>query len=171
MAATIYRVRQFIDPEQLRKDSSINLADLTGAAQDQMSWLIHYGELAAQASRQVDDIKLLVDNAEARADRKIRDEMAAAGEKATEPMIEKRIARNETVIKMKRALNEAKQIEAIGKLAIQVFKDRRDMIIQLGASERKQMEGELQIMKGADRERLQENLKNRMLDLAKAGSE
>lgn len=137
------KVRNFIDPAQLKIDSSMNPANLNASFMDQASLLVHYGTLEAQASRQVDDVKLLLENTEAAVDRKIRDEAATTGTKTTEPQLEKLVARHPKVIAMKKALNEAKQIEKIAKIAVEAFRHRKDMLVQVGANERKEMEGEI----------------------------
>lgn len=140
-----YKVRNYIDSTALKKDVSYSLANLSEAMSDQASLLVHYGSIHAKAARQVDDVKLLLENTEAAVYRKIREDLEAKGEKVTEPMMEKLVTRHERVIAMKKALNEAKQIEAVAKIAVEGFRHRKDMIVQEGARERKEMEGEIAI--------------------------
>jgi hypothetical protein len=156
-------VKQWIDEKQLKQDLSYTMSDISGAMMDQASLLAHYGVLSAKASRQVDDMKMLLENAEAAVDRKIRDEKAKAGEKVTEPMLEKLVARHPQVIEVKKALNEAKQIEAIGKIAVEAFKNRKDMLVQHGSRERAELEGEVRLGLRNMREEQVEGLKNRVM--------
>lgn len=138
-----YKVRNYMDSASLKRDVAYSLTDLSGAMSEQASLLVHYGSLHAKAARQVDDVKLLLENTEAAVYRKMRDEFAARAEKITEMQLEKLVTRHERVIAMKKALNEAKQIEAIAKIAVEGFRHRRDMLVQEGARERKEMEGEI----------------------------
>lgn len=161
-----YTVKDLVDVDQLKRDSAINTADLSSAMMQQTSLLVHYGVLAAQASKQVDNVSMLLKNAEAAAYRQFRDEAAGKGEKVTEAQLEKLVLRAPNVIQMMRALNEAKQIEAIAKIAVESFRHRRDMLIQLGANERKEMEGEIAVYRGRAREVEAEDNKNTVLAMA-----
>jgi len=145
------KVVDFVDPAQLKKDLAYSTADLSSAFMRQASMFAHYGIFAAQASRQVNNIKMLVENTEAHVYRLIRDEMLTAGTKPTEAAVNAAVTRHERVIAAHRALNEARQIEDITKTAVEAFRHRRDMLIQQGFIQREEMKGELKI--GASRER------------------
>ena len=149
---TTYPVRDFIDAGILKRDLAFSQNNLTDAMMQQASMFSHYGVLAADASRQVDVVKLLLENCEAAVSKNIRNELAEAGEKATEPTIAARIARHPRVVSMKKALNEAKRIEVIGKMAVESFRHRRDMLVQLGLISREEMKGELRIGEKSARE-------------------
>lgn len=143
---TTYQVKNFIDAAQLKLDLRFSPTDIDSAMFEQAALFAHYGDLAAQASHQVDVIKLLLENSEAAVYKILRDRAAAAGEKVTEAQLEKMVARHERVISMKKALNEAKRVEAVGKTAIEAFKQRRDMLIQQGVVQREERKGELAII-------------------------
>lgn len=140
-----YNVVDYIDAAQLKRDLVFSTNDLTSAMMDQASLFAHYGELASRASRQVDVIKLLLENTEAAVYKLIRDDMATKGEKFTEALLEKMVARHARVISMKKALNDAKRIEAIGKTAMEAFRHRRDMLVQQGLISREERKGEIRI--------------------------
>lgn len=140
-----YQVRLFIDEEQFKKDIGFSLADLSGAMMSQASLFAHYGVLAARAAKQVDDCKLLLENAEAKVYRLLRDKYTAAGTKVTEAMLEKEVSVHPTVVQFKKALNEARQVEAITKVYVEAFRNRKDMLIQEGAQQRKEMDGEVYV--------------------------
>lgn len=142
---TVYQVKDFIDAKQLRIDQQINPNDLTGAMMSQAALFSYYGVLAADASKQVDVVKMLLENTEAAVYQLERNAAAAEGEKVTEAMLEKRVARHARVIAMKKALNDAKRVEATGKIAVESFRHRRDMLVQLGLISREEMKGELKI--------------------------
>lgn len=142
---TTYPVRDFIDAATLKKDLAFSPNNLTDAMMTQSAMFSHYGVLAAEASRQVDVIKMLLENTEAAVYKLERDAAATAGEKVTEVMLEKRIARHSRVIAMKKALNDAKRIEATGKIAVESFRHRRDMLVQMGLISREEMKGDIRI--------------------------
>lgn len=158
-----FKVRNVIDAQKLNEDLSYSLNNLSDAMVSQSSLFAHYGVLSARASKQVDDVKLLVENTEAAVYRKIRDDLAAKGEKITEAQLEKLVARHERVVAAKKALNEAKQIEKVANLAVESFRHRRDMLVQLGAYERQEMQGELAVRIRESREQEYENTKEAVL--------
>lgn len=139
------RIRSIIDGQALRRDAIVNPNGLSEAMMEQASLTAHYHTLAAEAARQVDDAKLLLENVEAQVYRVIRDELASSGEKVTEALLERLVARHQRVIDTKKALNEAKQIEAVAKGAVQAMRDRKDMLVQLGSNEREEMKGEIAV--------------------------
>lgn len=138
-------VRNVIDAMQLRKDVSYSLTDLSNAMQEQAGLHQHYAELSAQAARQVDDLELAIEVAESRVYRQIRDKYLEEKVKITEALLDREVSTHATVIALKRALNEAKQIAAVAKGAVLSFQQRRDMLIQHGAKDRVEMAGELRI--------------------------
>ncbi len=142
-AGPTYKVRNFVDTEKMKTDLGYSLTDLSGAQAEQAQLFAHYGVLSAKAARQVDNIKLLLENTEAAVYRVLRDRMVKSGEKVTEALLDKMVSRHERVIAVKKALNEAKQIEAVSKTAVEAFRHRRDMLVQHGATEREEMKGEL----------------------------
>lgn len=167
----VVRVVNFIDEAQLKKDMGYSLADLSTAMMDQASLLVHYGVLQAKASKQVDDMKMLLENAEAAVYRRLRDTAATAGEKITEAQLEKAVARHPQVVAYKRAVNEAKQVESVAKIAVEGFKHRKDMLVQHGATSREEMKGEVRIaMRNANEDQL-DGLKDRFLNRARLAAE
>lgn len=152
---TVFQVRDFIDAGQLKRDLAFSNNDLTSAMMEQASMFSYYGVLAAEASKQVDVVKMLLENTEAavyQMERAAANQAAADAaatktpiEKVTETMLEKRVARHSRVIAMKKALNDAKRIEATGKIAVESFRHRRDMLVQMGLISREELKGELRI--------------------------
>jgi len=105
-----------------------------------------------------------LENKEAALYQRERKQSAVSGEKLTETMLEKRIAVNAEIIKLKIDLSEAKRIEATAKIAVESFRHRRDMLVQLGLIEREEMKGELRIMAKQDAQNVVESAKARELD-------
>jgi hypothetical protein len=137
------QVKDFLADEDLKTKLAYSMNDLSTAMSEQASLFAHFGALAAKASRQVDNIKILIENTEARVDREIREAMAVLNEKITEGIVERKIARHPQVVAYKRALNEAKQVEKVAATTLEAFRHRRDMLVQAGATSREEMKGEL----------------------------
>lgn len=140
------QVKNFIDATQLKEDMAYSLADLTSAMASQASLFVYYGTLHAKAAKQLDDLEMLLEIAESKVYRTLRDAAIAAGEKPSVAHLEKEVQAHKKVVEFKRAVNEAKQIEAVAKTAVEAMKQRRDMLIQHGASEREDRKGELRVM-------------------------
>lgn len=165
------RVRDIVDDTQLGKDMTFSSTDLSGAMMEQAPLFARYGLLAAQASRQVDDLKLMLEVTEAKVYRKLRDEAAATGAKTTEAQLEKAVLVHPQVIEVKKALNEARQIEAKAKTAAEAMRHRRDMLVQTGLISREEMKGELAISRRTESEAAMEAQKERMLTRLRAVGE
>lgn len=163
-----YTVRDFIDPAQLKRDLAFSDNDLTSAMMQQASIFSHYGVLASQASRQVDVIKLLLENTEAAVYKMLRDQAVQASEKVTEAQLEKLVSRHERVIAMKRSLNEAKRVESTAKIAVESFRHRRDMLVQMGLISREEMKGELSIRAKSVAEEARESQTQMMIERRRA---
>lgn len=161
---TVYQVRDFIDAKQLKADLAYSPNNLTDAMMQQASMFSHYGILAAEAAKQTDVVKMLVENTEAAVQQIIRNDLAASGEKVTESAIAAKVARHPRVISIKKALNEAKRIESIGKTAVEAFRHRRDMLVQQGLISREEMKGELSIRERNAREDALESSKASALE-------
>ncbi|QNH71680.1 hypothetical protein V1VFAS_113 [Rhizobium phage V1VFA-S] len=164
--STTYQVRDFVDAAQLKRDLAYSPNNLTDAMMQQASMFSHYGILAADAARQVDVVKMLLENTEAAVQQIIRDELAGAGEKVTESMVAAKVARHTRTISMKKALNEAKRVESICKTAVEAFRHRRDMLVQQGLISREEMKGELTIRERNAREDALESTRALALDRA-----
>lgn len=172
---SLYQVRDLIDVPQLKKDLAYSDANLSDAMSQQSSLFSHYGVLAAQASSQVDTVKLLIETREAAVYQLLRNKAVLHSEKLTEMQLEKSVAREESVQALKRALIEAKRIEATAKTAVEAFRHRRDMLIQKGLISREEMKGDLRIsaataMNNA-RDASYEDTKARMMERVRARSD
>ncbi len=167
-------VKRLIDPEQLKKDMAWSQVNLTGAMMDQASLATHYGMLAARASRQVHDLELLLEITEGKVGRVTRDKAAEEAKaeyeeakktdpkakpekKTTEAQIAGAVATHPRVIALKKAINEARQIEAQAKTAVEAFRQRRDMLVQAGLLSREEMKGEVSIAKRTEAEALRDS--------------
>ena len=161
--ARVFSVRNFIDDKVLAADIAYSLTNLSDAMQRQPGLIVHYSTLAAKAARQVNDLKLVLEATESAVYRKLRDDALVADEKTSDAQLTKFVAASKRVLAIKRALNEAKQIEAIAKGAVEGFDHRRDMLVQEGASSREERKGELRVIGAADTAASLEALKERVL--------
>lgn len=154
-------LKNFIDHENLVKDLSYSDLDLTAAMMNQAGLFARYGVLAAQASAQVDLVKLKLEKAEADVYKAKRDEAAASGEKITEAMLGNMVALDEDIIDLKLKLSKAKRVEAIAKIAVEGFRHRRDMLVQQGLISREERKGDIRIMEKKTREDILSAAKDR----------
>jgi len=164
---SLFTVKDFVDAEELKTKLSYSLADLSGAMVVQASTYVHYGLLQAKASKQVKDLELLIEIGIAKVKRRLRDAAAAAGVKVTQAELESEAGLDEKIIELRRALNEALQVESKAKTAVKAFEQRRDMLIQHGSTEREEMRGELSIKTKALREAEVADQQNRILAMRK----
>ena len=137
-----FQVKSIVDPQRFKAEVSYSTAGISEAMAEQAGLFADYGVMAARAAKQVNDLELLLENAEAKVYRLVRDNYAKSGDKVTEARLEKEVSVHPAVVSLKRALNEAKQIEAQAKIFVEAFRHRKDMLIQEGAQQRKEMDGE-----------------------------
>ena len=165
------KIVNLIASEQLAKDMKFSITNLSDAMMQQASLFVHYGTLAAKASHQVDSVKMLLEVAESKVYRMLRDKAVEEVVKVTEAQLEKSVATHEKIIALKRVLNEAKQIEANAKIAVEGFRHRRDMLVQQGLLSREEMKGEVSINRRNAVEAAQEAQKERFLSHSRSGEE
>lgn len=143
--AAVFKVTSFIEPERANKDVQINSAAISEAFYDQASLFLHYATLEARAAHQVDKCKQLLKIVEARVDKMIRDEAAEDGKKLTESMIDKEIQRHPKIVDMTKSLNEARMQLSLVEGVVEAMRHRRDMLVQIGANTRIEMQGEMRL--------------------------
>jgi hypothetical protein len=136
-------VKIFIDPEKFKRDIQINPNDLSAGFMEQASLSAYYGMQRAKASEQVDNLKLLLNTKEAILGNKYRDQLTKSGVKATETAIANAIAVDAEYIRVRKALNEAKGVLEMLEACYDSFRHRKDMLVQMGAASRVEMQGEL----------------------------
>lgn len=138
-------VEAFVDAEKLASDIRFSEVDLDNAMMEQASFYAYYAAQAAKAGLQVDNLKNRLEITEAIVAKKMRDDAAASGAKITEKQIESEVPLNKTVRDLKSAYNEAKAIHALAIQALEAFKQRRDMLIQMGVARREEIKGEARV--------------------------
>lgn len=136
-------VKEFVDIAKFRGDVAINPLTIDDSFVTQASMFAHYGILAAAAAKQVDKLKLKVKTVEAELNNRYRKQFLADGVKSTEGMIANAVATDARYIKAQRDYIDAEEQLEIAKIATEGFRQRRDMLIQLGADAREERKGEL----------------------------
>lgn len=139
----------FIDPDQFEKDVKFSPVDLDSAMIQQASFAAHYGVLAAKASQAAGKEKIRLQTAEAKAYKDIRDAAANEKVKMTEAQISAEVSVTPMVLNAKLKYNDALYQAELGRVASEAFRQRRDMLVQVGKDARDERQGELLVRKAA----------------------
>lgn len=130
------KVQNFVDVEQMRADVGFSDVDLSGAMLEHSSLFAHYTVLSAKATHQYNNFKMLVELQVSKLDKEIRDEAVEKGQKLTEAKILSMIKADSRYVQAQKALNEASMAMDIGRGAVESFRHRRDMLVQIGKDAR-----------------------------------
>ena len=155
-------VKTYINPVKFKEDIAINILDLDNAFVNQAALAAYYGIQCAKANEQVDNLKLVMDVREAQIGHEIRRALIDEGTKPTEALINAGVMVNKQYIKARRAHNEARTNLEMLKAAVEAFRQRRDMLSQLGNNERQEKRGELFIRDFAGQSDRQERANKRV---------
>jgi hypothetical protein len=139
----------YVDVSDFRRDTRVTESNLDACMMEQAGLRAYYGAQAANAEAQASRLKVTFEILEAQLYDKQRKALAVAYEKVTEKMVENAVKVDPKWSKAKNRLIEADTIAAINKSLVESIKDRRDMIIQLGADRREEFKGQTRIMAGA----------------------
>ena len=162
----VIKVRNFIDGEKLKSDMAYSLTNLNDAILKQHSMASHYGDLYALAQHQVNDLKTTLEVAEAKVYRNERDAAIKKGEKApSDAYLKVLVSAHDTIVAIKRAINEAKQVSSMASGAVEAWHQRKDMLVQLSVGERTDKQGELRIMDRSAQEALLERARQRVSNI------
>lgn len=143
-------IDHFIDPDKLAADVKLNETDLNDAFLTQAGLAAYYGVLAARAAGQLIAIKVVRDTKEAEVASEIRARAADKGAKVTEASIREELDQDPRVIAVNKAYALATQIDGETKAAVDAIRQRRDMLIQLGASSREEAKGAVRLNVSTD---------------------
>ena len=138
-------VESIIDPVVFHQDVSFSDTDLDGAIREQAALFAHYAALHRQAAEQAASKKILYEVIRAKAAKKFRADAATAGTKVTDSLIEQEVTLTGEVLNARLDMIRADSILELCKNALKAFEQRRDMLIQRGASIREELKGELRI--------------------------
>lgn len=130
-----------VDAADLEKDLAISQASMNDSMANQASLYAKWARIGSNASRLRDRAKLQIELVEARLDAEIRQDAADAGRKITEKTIESQVkATDEWQAAMNNWIN-AKANAAMADDAREALKQKRDMLIQIGADLRQEYKG------------------------------
>ena len=138
-------IKPIIDSQDFLDDVAINDIDIDGAFRSQASLFASYAAKHFEAQQQLGNAKILLDLKKARLDKEIRDRLVEEKAKATEATVENEIKRHPTYMSACKDMNEASAIVDLLKNALEAFKQRKDMLISLGANQREEMKGDLRM--------------------------
>lgn len=139
-------LQHYVDVDQFRADTRVTEATLDACMIEQNGLRSYYGAQAARAEAQHARLKVKFEVIEATLYDKHRKDLAASGEKVTEKMVENAVKMDPRWLKAKNLVIEAETIASINKSLVESLKDRRDMIIQLGADRRDEYKGQARIL-------------------------
>jgi F0F1-type ATP synthase membrane subunit b/b' len=131
----------------------------------QPGFFAHYSGVAHRASRRYDQLVQQEKLVYASLDNEVRKTAAADSEKVTEPVVKNRILLDSRHRKITERMLDAKAVAGMTKDACESFKQRRDMLIQVGANIREESKGELRMRSRQDaadgrKEHAMETLRN-----------
>lgn len=128
-------VRQFINIEQVQKDTIINPNNILNELLGLSSIFARYGLLLAKARIQRDGFKSRRNLLAALLEKQIRDKAVEDGDKVTNPQVAARIAGSGRMVEAELALNEASAILAACTEARDAIKVKRDMLVQINKNQ------------------------------------
>jgi len=146
------KIERFVDPKQVKEDVSFTEAMLNEAMLEQSALMSYYGELATKAQSQVDRAKMMTEITEAKVGRDARRAAADDGKKVTEKQLEQEVSLNTEVIKLRRAVIEARSIYEGLRATVEALKAKKDMIIQIGVRHRMELETQGRILVRKEKE-------------------
>jgi hypothetical protein len=156
-------LRYFVDVEQFNVDTGVSDHNLDKCMMEQSSLYAFYASNAAHAEAQHDRLNTKFDVIEATLNDHHRKLLVATGEKFTEKMVENAVKMDARWMKGYNKVIEAKTIASVNKGLVEALRQRRDMVIQMGADRREGMKGEVRTMMQRDE---REDLHNRALRVA-----
>lgn len=132
-----------ISPEQLDIDLQYSLANLADAMYRQDKFAAHYGVLAAKTQREVGIAKIRLQTTEAKVYKDIRERLAEEKMKATEAQVNAEVSVDKRIIDAKRQMNDANYYAELGRVCVEAFRQRRDMLTQISKHDLIDRQGEM----------------------------
>lgn len=139
-------LQHYVNVTTFRSETRVTEATLDACMIEQNGLRAYYGSLAAHAEAQAARLKMKFDVIEATIYNEHRKALAATGEKSTEKMVENAVKMDRRWLRAKNMVIEAETIATINKNLVESLKDRRDMIIQLGADRRDEYKGAARVL-------------------------
>tara|TARA_B100002049_G_scaffold198966_1_gene157049 strand:- start:1010 stop:1522 length:513 start_codon:yes stop_codon:yes gene_type:complete len=143
MTAPVFK--KFIDPAKLKEQVAFSDVDIDTAMMQQASLYSYYGNIYAQAQHQADRFKTHMTHVRARVAHAVREDAAEGGKKVTENMVEERIILHPDYIQAAKLANDSRMIAEMARNALEAFKQRRDMLVQVGKRQLEEMKGQARV--------------------------
>lgn len=137
---------ELVITDELKKDVSINLADLDREMIEHASMYIHYAVKTVNARKNYDSAKNRLEIITAKIYAQIRSEFSDTGVKATESMIDAALKVHPTYIKLQQDVIDAQATWRLCEVAETAFNQRKDMLLELARDRRKEREGQLRVL-------------------------
>lgn len=138
----------------------------------ELAWINHhgqfayYGTLVAKSSFQYSQYKDKLEKHEALLDAQYRNQILSEGGKPTEKAIDALIKSDKSWGRLATLVNTARMYADIHKTNLTALEHRKDMLMQMGAQMRKEMEGQLRLNiaagTDADRTSMQEKIREKL---------
>ncbi len=138
-------MQTFLDTDQLKKDISIDLTDITGGMQQQAALYVHYAGNSVRARRQYERFKVAVEVLEAQLEAKHRTRLKEENPKVTEPAIRAAVVSDPSYKAANARLIDAQQIFRMCEVAERSFDHRKDMLLQIARDAAREQGGPLRV--------------------------
>jgi hypothetical protein len=145
----------YVDPEQLKKDISIDLTDLSGNMAQHSALYVFYATRTVRAKRQYERYKVAVEILEGKLDGEYRLKLKEENPKTTEGQIRAALVLDARYRRAYAQLIDAQQEYRLAEVAERSFEHRKDMLLQIARDAAKEKEGGLRVaVNQANRERM-----------------
>lgn len=131
------------DLEQFNRDTLNDPNNIEDAWITHHGRYAHQGVLVARSSFQYNEYKDKLEKLEALLDAKYRDQLIAEGAKPTEKAIDALIKADRSWGALSKLVNTAKMYADIHKTNLTALEHRKDMLMQMGAQMRREMDGQM----------------------------
>lgn len=135
---------EILKPAQVKKDVSFSMADLNGAMMEQASLSVHYARIACESKFQMESLKRKIELLEAYLDKNYRQNWPD-NEKMTEKAVQSKIILNKNYQDLQEQYLEAKMNASFADSVQESFRQRRDMLIQIGKDAREELKGQVRV--------------------------
>lgn len=136
----------YIDMAAFKDEIRISSSNIDTAMMEQAGLSAYMASEAAQAEAQASRLKLRFEIVEAALYKKHRLALAAGTEKVTEKMIEMEVKLDPEYVAGKNRVIEGEMIAATRKGCNIAMRDRKDMLVQIGADRREEGKGQLRML-------------------------
>lgn len=127
----------------MREELAINSFDLTEEYRSQPAKYMYWTALHSKVGRMVESKNIEIDRMHAVLYNTVREDLIKAGTpKPTQAQLEASIDNNQHIVRLREELANLNALETKTKYIVKAFEQRKDMLMQLGADNRKQKDYE-----------------------------